>query len=208
MNDTAPAVPRETAAGVPVTLRGRDFTIPVSYDETKAVIRQARGGDKAALRQLQTWLGGPHAPGLIEWLNGDLESLALETAASRACPASPTRRAATLAQARRLAAELAGPDPSPIERLLASRIAACWLDVHDWDFRHDALVARHRRDQGPAPTDRQHAHLCRMRSASHRRYLAAIKALASVRKLGPAVQVNAAVQINHAPASEPAARCP
>ena len=64
--------------------------------------------------------------------------------------------------------ELAGPKPSPIERLLAERVA--WSDC-------------------PSDALEEHAH--KMRSRAEKRYLLAITTLAQVRKLGViAVQVN------------------
>jgi hypothetical protein len=80
---------------------------------------------------------------------------------------------------RRLAAlkgELAAPSPSPLERLLVERIAACWLQVCYADLLS-------------YPNMRQCTSLAlftaaeRRQDRSQRRYLAAIKQLALVRKL-------------------------
>jgi hypothetical protein len=84
----------------------------------------------------------------------------------------------------RLRADLAGPDPTPLERLLAERIALCWLALHDAEARYaqaeDLTIKR--------AEFWQHRIDC-----AHRRYLTAIKTLATVRKLAlPALQVNIA----------------
>jgi hypothetical protein len=82
--------------------------------------------------------------------------------------------------------ELAGPDPTPLERILCERVALCWFDAHEMDRRFC--------DQ----TDisfKTAAHRESRRDRAHKRFLAACKALATVRKLGvPAIQVNVAKQ--------------
>lgn len=88
---------------------------------------------------------------------------------------------------RDLAKRVAGDNPSPLERLLAERIAMCWLDVQDHELRYSLLNAE--------STFRQFEWRSQMLDRAHRRYLSAIKALAAVRRLAlPAVQVNIAEQ--------------
>jgi len=69
-----------------------------------------------------------------------------------------------------LRAELAGPEASPIERLLAERVALCYLDVNALE-----MIATGR---GGVTPD-----LDRRRDRANRRYLAALTALARVRRL-------------------------
>ncbi len=79
--------------------------------------------------------------------------------------------------------ELAGPKPSPLERLLVDRIAACWLQVH----YADALYAQRMGEVSVGWGD----YLQRRQDRAHRRYLASIRALAQVRRLlSPPVQIN------------------
>ena len=79
---------------------------------------------------------------------------------------------------------VAGPSPSAVERLLAERVALCWLDYH---YQEITCVRRNGGDE----TIRQADLSSRQRDRAHRRYLAALKALASVRKIPiVAVQVN------------------
>ena len=81
--------------------------------------------------------------------------------------------------------ELAGPEPSPLERLLADRIITCWLHVN----HAEAIFA-----QGEFTLPEADFHQRRI-SRAHQRYLSAIRTLAQVRKLlGPTVQVNIANQ--------------
>jgi hypothetical protein len=79
--------------------------------------------------------------------------------------------------------ELAGPQPSPLERLLAERITLCWLHL----YYAEALYAQNIH----ALSLRQAEYYEQRLSKAQARYLAAIRTLAQVRRLGvPAVQVN------------------
>src|SRR5262249_22615083 len=73
-----------------------------------------------------------------------------------------------------LKTELAGRAPSPLERLLAERGAACWLQLHF----HDALAA-----MNPELPPRQAEQVRRNQGSASRRYLTSLKALAVVRRL-------------------------
>ncbi len=75
-----------------------------------------------------------------------------------------------------LRAELAGPEPSPLERLLVERVAACWLQT----LYADAIYAQ---SQGPGATPAVLRELMRRQESAQRRYLDAIKKLTLVRKL-------------------------
>jgi hypothetical protein len=83
-------------------------------------------------------------------------------------------------KAEQLRAELAGPAPSPLERLLIERIVATWLQVHYSDASYAQL-------KGTNPA--QHTAALQRQNSAQQRYLQAVKALATVRKLlrpGPA----------------------
>jgi hypothetical protein len=78
-------------------------------------------------------------------------------------------------------AEIAGPNPSPLERLLVERIIAGWLFLHMMEsgyqrqFEHDLKLGDYMQKQ----IDRV-----------HRRYLAAIRQLAMIRKMAlPVLEV-------------------
>jgi hypothetical protein len=87
--------------------------------------------------------------------------------------------------------ELAGPEPSPLERLPAERIGTCWLQL----AYADLVYSQNLDEMTMAQSDWHQRRLDRL----HRRYLSSIKTLAQIRKLGPAVQINIAdKQINTA----------
>jgi hypothetical protein len=82
--------------------------------------------------------------------------------------------------------ELAGPSASPLERHVAARIAATWLDVNN----HEGLLA-----QSPHADEARCKKLERRQQAANRRHLAALKVLAlppatrMFRRPKPAVRV-------------------
>jgi len=79
--------------------------------------------------------------------------------------------------------ELAGDNPTPLEKLLAQRIALCWFHVNLCEL---SLA----QNGGEYSIAQATYHQKRLDSA-HKRYLGAIKALAQVRKLQlPNVQFN------------------
>jgi hypothetical protein len=80
----------------------------------------------------------------------------------------------TRRKAEQLRAELAGPGPSPLERLLVERVVACWLQTNFADASYAQL-------KGNSPA--QHTAALRRQNSAQQRYLQAVKALAAVRRL-------------------------
>jgi hypothetical protein len=92
-------------------------------------------------------------------------------------------RLATIAKLADIEKQLIGENPSPLERLLAERIAMCWLDVQDHELRYANLNSE--------STHQQFEWRSRMLDRAQKRYLSAIKDLATVRRLNlPIVQLN------------------
>lgn len=102
----------------------------------------------------------------------------------------------------RLAAEVAGPTPSPLEVLLAQRVALTWLELLNLDAYLGQL--------GHTLSGGRFAFVDKRRDRATARHLAAIRSLAQLRRLmrpGPAVQVNvghglAQVNLAHLSAEE------
>jgi hypothetical protein len=85
--------------------------------------------------------------------------------------------------------EVAGENSSPLERLLAERVVATWLQVQLFDAYYAFGMQ--------SGTIRQDEFRQKRLDRAHRRHLSAIRTLAQVRKMGPAVQINIAEkQIN------------
>jgi hypothetical protein len=101
-------------------------------------------------------------------------------AADTASGQDPLVQEAIVERAERVAQEIAGENPTPLEVLLSERIASLWVLT---ELQEALLAATYRRGQdrpvGPAFT----LQMCKIQESTTRRYLAAIKTLAQVRKL-------------------------
>ncbi len=148
-----------------------------------ALIQRAMKGDKSCKGEFDVLLDEPErgAP-VVEFfgnLAGRVESLLIEKIAG---PTSITGRSAIPRKMERLRAELEGPSPNAIERLLAERAAYCWLVV--WQYESIPIGATEM-------TIKQSEFHQRRIDAAHRRFLSAVRTLAQVRKLAiPSIQVN------------------
>jgi hypothetical protein len=107
--------------------------------------------------------------------------------AERASGGNPLRKEAISERAGRMALELAGENPTPLEVLLSERVASLWVLV---ELQEALLAAWYYKAKATSPTFV--LQMARLQESAHRRYLAAIKTLAQVQKLqGPSrVQVN------------------
>jgi hypothetical protein len=86
--------------------------------------------------------------------------------------------------------EIAGENPSALERLLAERVVATWLQVQFFEGVYATSVFKNM-------TLAQDNDYQKRLDRTYRRHLSAIRTLAQIRKLGPAVQINIAEkQIN------------
>ncbi len=86
--------------------------------------------------------------------------------------------------------EVAGENPSPLERLLAERVVATWLQVQLFEGIYASSMFK-------SMTLSQADYHQRRIDKAHGRHLSAIRALAQIRKMGPLIQVNIAEkQIN------------
>ena len=147
---------------------------------------RARKGDRSTLPTLQKILKEQNA---VESLGGNLAKKAEEAFITTAAGEDLLFCEALTSKMELLRAELAGPNPTPIERLLVERVVACWLQVQDAAVRY-ALA----KDLSV----KWYEYYQRRMNHSHKRYLSALKTLALVRRLAvPVLQVNIAKkQIN------------
>lgn len=152
-----------------------------AWDEVRKMLAKAEKGDEDAARTVGRLMRD--APEIVERTSCDIGH-AVEVRMIRLAfgeKALATAEAVRL-KLQALRAELAGPNPSAVERLLAERVALCWLDCHYAEYREVAAEPT---------TFKQADFTARQRDRAHRRYLASLKALASVRKLPiVAIQVN------------------
>jgi len=148
-------------------------------DELKAVVRKAEQGDTTVLPALRAYMG--QAPGLWEQ-RGDMGQLTQTALIQHMAGKNLLVQENIARKCAALTQELAGPAPSPLERLLVERIVLCWLQLHYAEAFYFTLKELSiRQDE---------FHQSRI-SKAQARYLSAIRTLAQVRRLGvPAVQVN------------------
>lgn len=89
-----------------------------------------------------------------------------------------------------IATDLAGPSPTPVERVLARTAAISWFALR----LHEAQYAGGEAGKG-GMTIRQSEHAQRRMDRAHRRLMSTLKTLAAVRRLAvPALQINLARQ--------------
>jgi hypothetical protein len=151
--------------------------------EIRKMLDRAQKGDAATLPELRKML---QTPEVVRQFGGELaEKVIVSFASAMAGEKNLVFREALLRKLELMRAELLGENPTPVEKLLVERVVACWVQVQDAELRAA---------QGAGDvTIRQADFHQRRMDATHRRYLAALKALALVRKLAlPALQINLA----------------
>ncbi len=135
------------------------------------LVKQANGGDQAALAELRKTLD--ENPQIWRAV-GNLALHARMVLAKAIANDNQFMMDALLRHAHEMEVELAGPSPSPLERLAVQRIVACWLETH-----YAAL-------QGPEPAGStlKHARFAlQVRESAEKRFHAAIKSYSLVRQL-------------------------
>jgi hypothetical protein len=148
---------------------------PAVLAEIKAIVGRARQGDAAVLPRLRELL--EDYPAL--WRHfGDLAAQAEVAWASLVAGQDLYLRESLLRQAEALRQELAGPGPSPVERLLVERVVACWMQMAYFDTVEAQSLGK---DERP----RLAALRAKRQEQAHRMYLTSLAALTTLRKLLP-----------------------
>ncbi len=175
-----------------------DLELPKDVQEKLAVLRalseRAENGDKEARKELRRALR-ESAPEIVirasdicrrgEWA-------LIKTAAAN----DPLTEEALLARLDLIRADVAGPDPSPLEVLLAERICSLWLLIEVLEMLVSAQLSAALPPEQRCPMSYLQ-HVFKWQESANRRFLSATRELARVRKLQnntPAVQFN--TQIN------------
>jgi hypothetical protein len=151
------------------------------------VLQRAGEGDKAVLPLVKELFDRdrPECRKVLERY-GNIFHRACWTITDFAAGTNVAVREASIRKIKALRDELAGPNPTPLERILCERVALCWFDANHADLRYID-------PNGQKLAFAQYEETRRDRA--HKRFLAACKTLAMVRKLDvPAIQVNLAHQ--------------
>jgi hypothetical protein len=155
--------------------------IPPEEKNLRSLLERAQEGDASTLPELRKMLESPE---FVDRMGGDLAFQAERSFIEAAAGNNLLFKEALTRKMQMLRAELAGPSPTPLERLLVERVVACWLQVQDADVRYA---------QAKNLSLEWSKHHQQRMDRAHKRYLSAIKALALVRKLAlPVLQVNIA----------------
>jgi hypothetical protein len=168
--------------------------VPTDPNELRKLLERAQKGDESTLPVLHELLKAPHWLEACGNLAHHVENAVIRKYAAKDVAVGEGLRN----KIESLRMELAGPNPSPLERLLAERIAACWLHLYNLEMTYAS------RDSVSLDLG---IYFQKCIDRAHKRYLSAIKTLATVRKLAlPVLQVNIAKeQVNVAGPCLPAA---
>jgi hypothetical protein len=161
--------------------------------ELEALARKAEDGDAGAKRELRRAVkeSAPEAIARCSNIARDYRRIVADTAAGR----DPLVKEAIVERARRMSLEITGESPTPLEGLLAERIASLWVLV---EAQEALLFAWYSQENMGRTSPAFVIQMCKIQENTSRRYLAAIKTLAQVRKLHantPGVQFNTQVNV-------------
>ena len=151
---------------------------------------KAEGGDKSARKELRKAVR-ESAPEVISWAS-DIGRRGRWVLIKTIAANDPLTEEGFVARLDLMRAEVAGPDPSPLEVLLTERICSLWLLIEVLE----CLVSAQLSSELPKEQRTGMSFLrdiLKWQECASRRYLAALKTLAQVRRLQsltPGVQVN------------------
>jgi hypothetical protein len=140
------------------------------------LLKRAQEGDLTSLPQLRSFLDSN--PELWQHV-GDLAAHAELTMLTLVAGNDLLAKETIQRKLADLKAELGGPSPSPLEKLLIERLGICWLQVHYLDIKAVEALTQ---DKGETTLS---VYAQKRLDSANRRYLQAIRALATIRKLLP-----------------------
>ena len=192
MDENSPEAKEQRAAlpngnaSPPATSGGTRRSRGELLDELRALDVRAHEGDEEAPQRIRRAL--EETPDSAQILGNIAVRGAERAYVTKLCGNDPLLGEALSMRLEAMRQEIAGPDPSPLERLMAERVAACWVQV----LQAEAACAA---NLGRPATSRSEYHERRL-DRLHRRYLAAIRTHAQVRKLltPTLTQINVAEQ--------------
>jgi hypothetical protein len=155
----------------------------VTDEDALQLIQRAQKGDEQAMEELRK---NPH-PGVDRWLEkvGDLALQAESALLDHICGPNLVRKEGLKQKLAKIRSDVAGPSASPLQRLAAERVAACWLQVQaaEWFFANSL--------HKPEINSYFLSHLER----AHRRYESILRTSAQIQRLlKMVVQVNIGAQ--------------
>jgi hypothetical protein len=175
--------PVEIIAEKPAPTQG--VKAPAPGPEMDAFLKKVAKGDESCLPQVQALLSDSDRGEMMIAYFGSSAEWLRTSIANKASGGNLLVREAIHRKIDSVRAELEGPNPTPIERLLAVRASLCW-QIANW---YESRFIESTGDMTIGQADYQQRRLDR----AHRRFLSAAETLARVRKLAlPMFQVNVA----------------
>jgi hypothetical protein len=153
-----------------------------SEGDIQKILKRAEKGDQDCLPDVRALLADPdNGPNYRECFGSSVGWLR-QTLIQKAMGKNVLGQEAVEQELDRIRAELEGPNPTPIERLLAERASLCWFILN----RYENAYAN-ANGWNISQADLQHRKI----DKAHARFLSAVRTLAQVRKLAlPTLQVN------------------
>jgi hypothetical protein len=157
---------------------------PAPGPETDDLVKRAANGDKSCLPTVQALLADGDRGESYRDAFGSSASWFRHSVIKKAAGADVLIQEAIDQKLDEVQSELEGPNPTPIERLLAERASLCWFIVHWYENAYANADG-----WNLSQANFQHRKI----DKAHARFLSALRTLAQVRKLAlPTLQVNIA----------------
>jgi len=162
--------------------------------ELRTLSDKAENGDKEARKELRRAIreSAPEAISRASDIGRRGQRVLINTVAAN----DPLTEEALVARLDLMRAEVAGPDPSPLEVLLTERICSLWLLIEVLEWLVSAQLSADLPPEQRSPM-LYLQHVFKWQESANRRFLSAIRELTRVRKLQsntPGIQYN--TQIN------------
>jgi len=176
------STPNEVTAAKPTPIQA--VKAPAPGPEMDSLLKKAAKGDRSCLPEINALLADGQRGELMTKYNGSSAEWLRQTIAKKASGGNLLIGESIKKKLDMLQAELEGPNPTPIERLLAERASLCWFVVNWYEDRFTSTS-----DMSITQAD----YFQRRIHRTHQRFLSAVETLARVRKMAlPALMVNIA----------------
>jgi hypothetical protein len=180
-------------AEVNVVVPRRGVGKVMTSDKLDAIVKRAASGDRGCLPDVQALLADPECGADFRRACGSSAEWLRQSLIKKAADKNILAQESIAQELDTVRMELEGPNPTPIERMLAERASLCWYIVNLYENAYANASG-----WNISQADLQHRKI----DKAHARFLSALRTLAQVRKLAlPTLQVNIAKnQINVAEA--------
>ncbi len=156
----------------------------IGTDSWRRLLKRAEDGDKGCLPEVRALLAHPDDGPICQESFGSSAEWLRQSIVRKAAGTNVLAQEAIRAELDSKQSQFEGPNPTPLERLLAERASFCWFIVHWYETAYANADG-----WSIAQAGLQHRKI----DKAHARFLSAVRTLAQVRKLAlPTLQVNIA----------------